>query len=95
MYFLFFGPRGSGKTLAIRALAYECNAMLIDLTPSNIAARCTDKASIGKTFFMAFTVAKHFHPSIIYMDEIEQVFGPAKKRKGVPAASWAKLKKPL
>ena len=71
MYFLFFGPTGSGKTLAVRALAYECNAMILDLSPSNIANRVSDKASIGKTFFMAFTVAKHFHPSIILMDEID------------------------
>lgn len=94
-YFLFFGPPGSGKTLALRALATECNAMTLDLTPSNIAGRCTDKASIGKTLYMAFAVAKHFHPSIIFMDEIDQVFGSAKKKKGVPAATWAKLKKPL
>lgn len=94
-YFLFFGPPGSGKTLAVRALATECNAMLLDLTPSNIATRVSDKASIGKTFYMTFQVAKHFHPSIIFMDEIETVFGPAKKKKGVPAAAWVKLKKPL
>lgn len=95
VYFLFFGPKGSGKTLAIRALATECNAMLIDLTPSNIPGRIGDKAGIGKTFYMAFSVAKHFHPSIVFMDEIDQVFGPMKKKKGVPAALWKNLKKPL
>jgi len=29
---------------------------------------------------MAFTVAKEFQPSIIYMDEINQVFGNTKKK---------------
>ena len=44
---------------------------------------------------MAFTVAKEFQPSIIYMDEINQVFGNTKKKKGSVVAQWAKLKKPL
>lgn len=35
-YFNFFGPHGAGKTLAVRALANECDAMLIDLSPSTI-----------------------------------------------------------
>lgn len=32
-YFMFYGPQGSGKTLAVRALANECNALVIDLSP--------------------------------------------------------------
>ncbi|CAD8093406.1 unnamed protein product [Paramecium sonneborni] len=96
-YFLFFGPSGSGKTLAIRALATECNAMLLDITPSSpeVQQKFSDKSSIGKTFYTVFYVAKVLHPTIIFMDNIEQVFGSAKKKKGVPAAPWAKLKKPL
>lgn len=35
-WFLFYGPMGSGKTLAVRALQSECNAIVFDLTPSNI-----------------------------------------------------------
>ena len=31
----------------------------------------------------------------MFMDEIDQVFGNAKKKKGQPAAAWVKLKKPL
>ncbi len=31
-----FGPHGSGKTLAVRALASECDAMIVDLSPSTI-----------------------------------------------------------
>lgn len=44
---------------------------------------------------MAFTVAKEFQPAIIYLDEAEQVFGAAKKKKGCFTAAWTKLKKPL
>lgn len=35
-FFFFMGPRGSGKSLAIRALSTECNAMVIDISPSTI-----------------------------------------------------------
>lgn len=35
-YFNFFGPHGAGKTLAIRALAYECDALVVDISPSSI-----------------------------------------------------------
>jgi ATP-dependent 26S proteasome regulatory subunit len=51
---------GSGKTLCVRALATECNAMVIDISPSTIESKATDKNSIAKMFYMAFTVAKEF-----------------------------------
>ena len=94
-YFLFYGPQGTGKTLAVRALADECNALVVDISPSNIENKATDKSAIAKTFYMAFTVAKEFQPSIIYMDDIHQVLGAAKKKKGQAQAAWTKLKKPL
>lgn len=43
MFCLFYGPPGSGKTLCIRALATQCNAIVLDLTPSNIEGKFTDK----------------------------------------------------
>lgn len=70
-FFLFYGAMGSGKTLAIRALGHECNALMIDLSPSTIENKATDKNSIAKMFYMAFTVAREFQPCIIYMDEVE------------------------
>ncbi len=42
-FFFFMGPRGSGKTMAIRALAHECNAILLDISPTNIDGLYTDK----------------------------------------------------
>lgn len=57
-YFHFFGPHGSGKTLAVRAIAQELDAMVVDLSPSTIESKYPDKASTAKMLYMAFTVAK-------------------------------------
>ena len=51
---------GSGKSLCVRALASECNAMIVDISPSTIESKATDKVAIAKIFYMAFTCAKEF-----------------------------------
>lgn len=101
-YFHFFGPHGSGKTLAVRAIANELDAMVVDLSPATVETKYPDKASTAKMLYMAFTVAKKYQPSIIYIDEVEEIFKGGKKKKkkkaltGEPAGpSFARLKKPL
>ena len=42
-FFLFYGPHGTGKTLATRALAHECNAIVIDISPSTLEGKYIDK----------------------------------------------------
>lgn len=71
--FLFYGPAGSGKTLIVRALAYECDAIVIDLSPNNLEGKYMDKESTKKLIAMAYVVAKSFQPTIIYIDECEYV----------------------
>jgi hypothetical protein len=34
---------GSGKTLAVRALASECNAIVIDMSPTNLEGKFLEK----------------------------------------------------
>lgn len=61
MNFVYFmGPRGAGKTMAIRALAHECNAILLDISPTNIDGLYTDKKQIDGMINSAFRVAKEF-----------------------------------
>ena len=55
---MFHGPHGSGKTLMVRALANECDAMVVDISPQNIENKFPDKAATEKMLYMAFTVAK-------------------------------------
>lgn len=98
-YVLFYGPHGSGKTHAIRALQTECDALVIDLSPSNIENKYTDKPDY--LLSLSFKVAAYFQPAIIYIDEIERIFkGKKKKKKGEAAPSsggmnWVKLRKYL
>lgn len=42
-YFLFFGPHGAGKTLMIRALATECDALVLELSPYTLEQKINDK----------------------------------------------------
>lgn len=68
-YFLFFGPHGSGKTLAIRALAHETDSLLLELSPYTLEQKINDKKELNKMLAMTFNVAKSFSPAIIYLDE--------------------------
>ncbi len=99
-YFCFFGPHGSGKTLAIRALQTECDAMIVDLSPSTLQDKYPKKDETAKMLYMAFTCAKKYQPAIIYIDEIEEIFKAGKKKKkkkreGSAGPNFARLKKPL
>ena len=91
-FVLFYGPMGTGKSLAMRGLASECDAMLIDLSVCNLEGNYMDRASTNKMLYMAFTVAKEFQPAIIYMDDTDLVFPGGKKKK---SSGPARLKKPL
>jgi ATP-dependent 26S proteasome regulatory subunit len=98
-YFLFFGPHGSGKTLIIRALASECDALVLELSPLTLEPKINDKKELNKMLAMTFNVAKTFPPAIIYMDEVENIFkGKKKKKKGAGGAAgpnFTKLRKTL
>jgi len=90
-YFLFYGPEGSGKTLMIRALAYETNAMVVDLSKDYLEK---NSGELLKVMYMAFTVAKEFQPAIIFFDEMEQLFpgkGAGKKKKSTGLAKVKKI----
>ena len=78
----------------VRALAWECDAMVIDLSASNLENKYMDKESTKKLIAMTFVVAKNFQPAIIYIDESEMVH-PGGKKKKVSAGNAARIKKLL
>lgn len=86
--FLFYGPQGTGKSLMLRAIASESNAMVLDISAYNVADRFKDnKKGFQQMLVTTFKVAREFQPAIIFIDELEQYFpGKVKKnkKKGAP-----------
>jgi SpoVK/Ycf46/Vps4 family AAA+-type ATPase len=84
---LLYGPKGSGKSMLARAIATETGATFFDLSPAVIEGT-PDKASgnakleNAKLVYKVFICAQEMAPSVIYIDQVEQVFQSAKKKKG-------------
>ena len=94
--FLFYGPAGTGKTMMVRALANECDAIVLDISPSNTdGGQYLDKESTKKMIAMTFVVAKTYQPAIIYIDECELVHPGGKKKKAGGGANASRIKKLL
>ncbi len=55
----------------VRAVAQETRSLVFDITLSNLKDHFSDNASMRGAMFMAFKCAKHYGPSIIYIDEVE------------------------
>ena len=91
--FLFFGPQGTGKTLAVRAIQTQCSALVLDISPSNILEKYTDRAACKKLFNMAWQVAHEYEPAIILCDELDLVY--PKKRKTPQQKAASKMKTPM
>ena len=58
--FLFYGPPGTGKTLIVRAISYETNAVVFDLSPLNIEGKYTNKKEEEKLVASVMVVAKEY-----------------------------------
>jgi hypothetical protein len=85
---LLYGPKGAGKTAMVEAIANETGALLLNLSPKNLAGKFLGKTGPTELVHMAFKVAADpsMVPCVIYVDEIEQILAPGgKKKKGAPA----------
>ena len=71
---LFYGPPGSGKTMAVRAVANETAAMVFDLSPLSIEGKYGEKRGEEKLIASVMRVAKEFEPAVVYIDEAEKLF---------------------
>lgn len=92
-WFLFYGPMGTGKTLAVRSLQHQCNTILFDLSPANVEEKYPDKTALKRLVWSVILLAKQHQPSIVLLDDFEQIFSSAKKKKGAPASFGPKMKK--
>lgn len=79
--------------MMVRALAHECDAIVLDISPMNLEGKYMDRAGTNKMLYMVFTCAKVFQPAIIIMNDLELVLpgGKGRRRPG----GFARLKKPI
>lgn len=77
---LIYGPRGSGKTMLVHAIAHESRASLFDLSPQKLAGKYAGQQTIDVAVQSVFAAAKAAAPAIIYIDNIEQLFIRDEKR---------------
>ncbi|KAG6617517.1 iq and aaa domain-containing [Phytophthora cinnamomi] len=86
---MLYGPRGSGKTMLVSALANETGALVLNLSPSNLVGKFAGKTGPTKLVHMAFVLAKAatLQPIIIYIDDCEQVFAGGGGKKSKSAAN--------
>merc|ERR1712060_334569 len=84
---LLYGPKGSGKSMLARAIATETGATFFDLSPAVIEGKSTQgKNGSVLLVYKVFVCAQDMAPSVIYIDQVEQVFQAKKKGKPDPNA---------
>ncbi|CAE6466694.1 unnamed protein product [Rhizoctonia solani] len=70
---LLFGPPGTGKTHMVKAIAKESGARMISVKPSDIANRWVGETE--KSIDALFKLARLLKPCIIFIDEVDALFG--------------------
>ena len=100
--FVFFGPEGTGKTLVVRACVSETNSVMFDMSSDNTKGKYNVGKDAEKLVAMVMFTAKHYQPSIIYIDDCHDVFPQKKKGKkgkkkggGKDPNNPTRFKKPL
>jgi hypothetical protein len=80
---MLYGPSGTGKTLAVEAVAQELGALLIHLTPEKLRGNFPGKSGPTELVHTVMTVARDpaFQPVVVYIDECELFFTGGKKNK--------------
>jgi hypothetical protein len=93
---LLYGPKGSGKSMLARAIAAETGATFFDMSPAVIDGKST-QGKIGSALlvYKVFVCAQEMAPSVIYIDNVDEVFQATKKKKGGDANAPTRIKKEI
>lgn len=64
---------GTGKTLVVRALAKEAGSRMLVITPADVMDMYVGEGE--KLVKAVFTLARRLSPCVIFLDEIDALFG--------------------
>ncbi|KAF8985987.1 P-loop containing nucleoside triphosphate hydrolase protein [Cyathus striatus] len=73
---LLYGPPGTGKTMVCRAVARECGARMLVIKPSDVMEKWLGESE--KQVKAIFTLAYRLAPCLIFVDELDSLFGKRK-----------------
>jgi SpoVK/Ycf46/Vps4 family AAA+-type ATPase len=70
---MFYGPPGTGKTHLCRAIAKESGMTMLAIDGANVISKWVGESE--KYIQAAFTLAEKLYPCIIFLDEVDSLFG--------------------
>lgn len=91
---LLYGPKGAGKTMLSQIIAHTTKSKWFNLTINKlINNELITKDELTKIIHITFDIANYLNPSIIYIDNIEELF--LKKTKNADIPDYSKFRKDL